>query len=194
MYHEQMQLKQENLRTDSGLNKDSHPWPLRCGCSALPTELSSQLGATVVIAWICNYLLMPNLHFTKLAPHTGQVIYFTVVHFGGFIEDHSGLGQLTVLFIKLSKLHPQRMRFAWRQLWFHSLNCLGVCVDDFFWFSLIEFHPFMPFMDIVGVLTQKHTKKRKENSKIKIYGNFFLTILMASFRKIKIFLLAIPWT
>ena len=27
------------------LERDSSPWPLRCRCSALPTELSSQLGA-----------------------------------------------------------------------------------------------------------------------------------------------------
>ena len=28
------------------LERDSNPWPLRCRCSALPTELSSQLGAS----------------------------------------------------------------------------------------------------------------------------------------------------
>ena len=32
--------------------RDSNPWPLRCRCSSLPTELSSQLGAGHVLCSI----------------------------------------------------------------------------------------------------------------------------------------------
>ena len=39
---------------NSGLNGIQNPWPLRYQCSALPTELSSYLGATTVTLWVCN--------------------------------------------------------------------------------------------------------------------------------------------
>ena len=34
------------------LERDSNPWPLWCRCSALPTELSSQLGAGHIVSSI----------------------------------------------------------------------------------------------------------------------------------------------
>ena len=33
------------------LARDSNPWPLKCQCSALPTELSSQLGAGHIVSF-----------------------------------------------------------------------------------------------------------------------------------------------
>ena len=39
---------------NSGLNGIQNPWPLRYRCGALPTELSSYLGATTVTLWVCN--------------------------------------------------------------------------------------------------------------------------------------------
>ena len=41
------------------LKRDSNPWPLRCRCSALPTELSSQLGAQVIL-WVRNISFKPK--------------------------------------------------------------------------------------------------------------------------------------
>ena len=113
------------------------------------------------------YLLMSNLHFAKFTPYTGQVIYFTVIHFGSFIKYHPCLRKLAMLFIKLSKLYPQCVRFAWCQLWINSLHCFSVCVDDLFGLPLIKFDPFMPFMNIVGILAQKDTAKLRDNSRIK---------------------------
>ena len=109
---------------------------------------------------------MPNLHFAKLAPNTSQVVHFTVIHFSGFVKYHPRLSQLTMLLIKLSKLHPQGVRFACRQLRIHRLHSLCVGVNDLLWFPLVKSDSFMPLMDIVGVLTQKHAIKQKQNSKI----------------------------
>ena len=38
--------KKKAWKKKSRLERDSNPWLLRCRCSALPTELSSQLGAS----------------------------------------------------------------------------------------------------------------------------------------------------
>ena len=111
---------------------------------------------------------MPDLHFAKLAPHTSQIVHFTVVYFSSFIKYHSCLSQLTMLLVKLCKLHPKSVRFARRQFGVHRLNCLCVRVNDFFRFSLVQFHSFMPFVYIVGILTQKNAKKQKEKNEMKL--------------------------
>ena len=80
---------------------------------------------------------MPDLHFAKLAPHTSQIVHFTVVYFSSFIKYHSRLSQLTMLLVKLCKLHPKSVGFARSQFGIHRLNGLRVRVDDFFRFSFI---------------------------------------------------------
>ena len=49
LYTQLRQLRKESLKKKIGLERDSNPWPLRCRCSALPTELSSQLGAGHIV-------------------------------------------------------------------------------------------------------------------------------------------------
>ena len=45
LYTQLKQLRNWSLKKKLRPERDSNPWPLRYRCSALPTELSSQLGA-----------------------------------------------------------------------------------------------------------------------------------------------------
>ena len=59
------------------LVRDSNPWPLRNWCSALPVELTSQLGASCWIArykpvkgwwWWCSYVIIYEIIYENSCP------------------------------------------------------------------------------------------------------------------------------
>ena len=57
------------------LERDSNPWPLRCRCRALPTEVSSQLGAGhIESSFVLSWFIMTSI----LLRFTGKVVCLMV--------------------------------------------------------------------------------------------------------------------
>ena len=62
LYTQLKQLSNQSLKKTFRLERDSNPWPLWYRCSALPTELTSQLRAGQVVRVTCNILQCDHLN------------------------------------------------------------------------------------------------------------------------------------
>lgn len=100
-------------------------------------------------------VLMAKLHLAIFTPHCSKVVYLLVVHLGGLLKDRPGLRktedvrktvpsvqvscslvveayvvQLLVFFIEFGEGNPECVRLPCGFHWVHSLDGLGVRVDD----------------------------------------------------------------
>ena len=81
----------EAWKKKSGLQRDSNPWPPRCRCDALPTELWSHTLGARSIASLENSLRRSHITFIYIrSSYMNHFIYITSFHsFHGKIWTHN---------------------------------------------------------------------------------------------------------
>ena len=100
--------------------------------------------------------LISYFHLGKFTPNTSQVVNTTICDFCRFLKYHPRFSDLFMFLVKFGELNPECMRFSCGLLRVDSLDGFSVRVDDVFWFAFEKFNSFVPFVNIVGVLTKQY--------------------------------------
>ncbi len=106
--------------------------------------------------------LISYFHLGKFTPNTSQVVNTTICDFCRFLKYHPRLCNLFMFLVKFGKLNPECMRFPCGLLRVDSLDGFSVRVDDVFWFAFEKFNSFVPFVNIVWVLTKQYAVIKKK--------------------------------
>ena len=109
-------------------------------------------------AYTYNNLLISNLHFCVFTPNTCKIIDTTIRYFCRLFKYNSCLSDLFMFFVKFSELHPKCMRLACGLLRLDGLHSFSIRVNDIFWLAFKQLHSFMPFVNIMRILTKKNTE------------------------------------
>ena len=85
------------------------------------------------------------------------MVDLATMHLCGLLENHSGIVQVSMVFIEFGESAPETVQFAHGLLTGYGFDGFCVRQDLFRRLSFEELHTFVPLMDIVRILSQHHT-------------------------------------